>query len=130
MISFTFSNAFATDQIFITKSEDIHEVIFDGKWTHLREWKRSSLDSLHYENGVIQLRSAHHGDYIYIMLNVVSDIHPDKGQDRAILCFDSNNDKSTIADENDYCFFEPGHVCLSEFGRSVAVTGSPLKVAH
>jgi hypothetical protein len=81
------------------------KLVFDGKWTHEAEWKRSSLDTYHYDNDTqIVLRSAHQGNSVYIFLDAISDHHPDTMTDHAIICFDTKNNKSQKADSDDYCF--------------------------
>ena len=102
----SFQNASATaNPILITISDDIDKVVFDGRWTFFSEWKHSSLNSIKYDaNTVIQLRSAHQGNFIYVFVDVVPDVYLDKGADSAILCLDSDNNKNTLADSDDYCF--------------------------
>lgn len=97
-------NAFASDAIMITISEEMEDVIFDGKWTHLAEWKQSSRDTLQYDQMTIQLRTAHQNNFVYILLDVLNDVTQNKNFDQAIICFDTNNDKSTEFDDNDFCF--------------------------
>ena len=80
----------------------MNKVIFDGIWSHRTEWKHSSLDSLY--DGTIILRTAHQDNFIYIFVDVLSDTILDKGADRTTICFDTNNDKSTIPKDDDYCF--------------------------
>lgn len=93
------------EPIFITKSADMNKVVFDGKWSFVTEWKPSSLNSLSYnDNSIIQLRTAHQDNFVYVMIDFVSDTHLDKGMDKAIVCFDTKNDKSKIAKQDDYCF--------------------------
>jgi len=77
------------------------KVIFDGKWTFAKEWKNSSADVIWEE---IILRSAHQGNFIYIMLDVMKDETADNNKDSAIVCFDTKNDQNVTPDENDYCF--------------------------
>lgn len=106
--------AFAEPTIMITYS-DMSHVIWDGKWTFTEEWKPSSTDG--------GIRSAHDGKFIYMFADVVSDTDFVKGEDSAMICFDSNNTKSILADKNDYCF-------QSILGRSEGFTyqgGSPLE---
>ena len=96
LIVFLFGNGIVfAEPIMITYS-DMHEVIFDGKWTFTEEWKHTSWDG--------GIRSAHDGKFIYMFADVVSDTDFEKGKDTAMICFDSNNTKSMIADKNDYCF--------------------------
>ena len=105
VITFSTTSTVATNPIMITISSDMNKVIFDGRWSHETEWKRSSLDTLSYDDGTyIQLRTAHQDNFIYVFVDAVSDIYLDKGIDGTIVCFDTNNDKSLLPDSNDYCF--------------------------
>jgi len=98
-------NVFASEPVLISISSQLHKVIFDGKWTSEKEWKASSLDTVQYDDGSkIQLRTAHQDEYIYVFLDVVSDIVIDKGADNALICFDGKNNKSKIPGIDDYCF--------------------------
>jgi len=91
--------------ILITWSDFVDEVVFDGKWTFFMEWKRSSWDPIEFDEQVVyHLRSAHKGDFIYIMLDVVADKTSNVGQDKAIVCIDSKNNKNKFLDEDDFCF--------------------------
>ena len=94
-----------SNTIFITLSSTMDKIIFDGKWTDRTEWKNSSLDIFSYDDGTtIHLRTAHQDDFIYIFVDVPSDTHLNKVADRALICFDTQNDKSVVLDDNDYCF--------------------------
>lgn len=104
IISFSINNAFAVEPILITVSEDMDKIIFDGKWTYYTEWKKSSLDTISDNEADIKLRTAHQNDYIYIFVDFITDTHLEKIADGAIICFDTNNDKSSLPDSNDYCF--------------------------
>ena len=99
----------------ITKSIHMDKVIFDGKWTFMKEWKASTLTSIDTPSGDIHLRTAHMGDFIYVMIDAVADKTANYGQDQAVVCFDAKNDKNTSPDENDYCF-------LIKLGKQKAVT--------
>ena len=99
----------------ITKSTNIDKVIFDGKWTFMREWKESSLTKIETQSGDIYLRTAHLEDYIYVMIDAVPDKTANYDQDQAVVCFDAKSDKNTSPDENDYCF-------LVKLGKQEAVT--------
>lgn len=93
------------EEIMITYSGDRDHVVFDGKWTFFGEWKRTSQTKIDYEdNSLIQLRTAHQGEFIYVFVDVVRDYTLDRTSDKAIICIDGNNDKSSIPDQNDYCF--------------------------
>ena len=107
VISFfsTINHVTAAQSILISYSDEMHNVIFDGKWSHTNEWKQSSWDVISGSgsNG-IHLRSAHQDNFIYILLDVTVDQTIDYVLDRAVVCFDVNNDKSSIPGEDDYCF--------------------------
>jgi len=94
-----------TDPILISKSIAMNDVIFDGKWTFTTEWKPSSWNQLNYDDGkIIHLRTAHQDNFIYVFVDFVSDNTLDKNSDNAIICFDTKNDKTDVADSDDYCF--------------------------
>ncbi len=88
----------------ITQSSSMDKVIFDGKWTFPQEWKQSSYDEILTESEVIPLRTAHQGDFIYILVDVVPDNTIDNNEDSTLVCFDAKNEKNTIPDDNDFCF--------------------------
>lgn len=91
-----------SDRILITLSNTMDQVNFDGKWSFITEWKRSSQDL--FNNGNIILRTAHQGDFIYVFIDNLSDITIDKKLDYAVICFDGKSEKALLADDNDYCF--------------------------
>ena len=98
-------SATATEPILITISGDRDKVIFDGKWSFYTEWKASSLNTLSYDDGtIIQLRTAHQDNFIYVFADVITDSHFVKRSDRAMVCFDGNDNKTTLPDSDDYCF--------------------------
>lgn len=98
-------DAWAVEQIPITRSYTMDNVIFDGKWTFFEEWKKSSLYTLSNNDGTtIQLRIAHQDDFIYVFVDEISKTHFTKGSDRAVICIDGDNNKNIISDIDDYCF--------------------------
>ena len=127
VISFNIENAFAAEQIMITISDDMTEIIFDGRWTHQTEWKHSSLDTLSYDDGsTIQLRTAHQDNFIYIFVDAVSDTHLDKMIDKTTVCLDVSNDKIEITNADDYCFV----VTLDDKKPSILQGGSYSESDH
>lgn len=105
LILFHIPNVFAAEPIMISISSDIDKVIFDGKWSFMTEWKHSSLNTLSYDNGTtLELRTAFQGNFVYVFIDDIDTNQWNKGSDRAIVCFDKNNDKNFTADANDYCF--------------------------
>lgn len=96
--------AFAeTAPILITKSAGLDKIVFDGKWTTGLEWKPTSWNELKYNQTVVHLRTAHQGDFIYVMIDAVDDVTI-SNNDRAVVCFDGKNNKDAIPDSDDYCF--------------------------
>lgn len=97
--------SFADDDVLITWSSDMAELTFDGKWTHMTEWKRSSLNEIKFENGgKIFLRSAHYENSIYFFIDFISDTTYDKGADRSTICLDKNPTRKSIPTKDSYCF--------------------------
>ena len=106
----------------ITISSSMKNVIFDGKWSFLTEWKKSSLDTLSYDDGTeIELRTAHQNNFIYIFVDVVSQTEFDKHGDMAITCFDIHESKPVLPNYDDYCFL----VSLGDKTTVVLQGGSP-----
>ena len=97
------ANIFA-EEIFITPSSEAHKIIFDGKWSFEREWKQSSLVEIHDEKGIVYLRVSHQDEFVFVFLDVLPDRQTEKMMDKSIVCFDTDNNKSEIADSDDYCF--------------------------
>ena len=100
-----FTNSFASESIPIVISSGLENIIFDGKWSSNAEWKQTSYTLFKYDdNTQIILRVAHQENFIYVHVNVPTDITIDKGIDSAIICFDTLNDKTVIPSLDDYCF--------------------------
>jgi len=97
-------SAFADEQFFITQSSQMDDIIFDGKWTFETEWKESSLKEIHSSDGITYLRVAHQDNFVYVFLDVLHDKKVERIVDKAIVCFDTKNNKSEIPDADDYCF--------------------------
>jgi len=110
ILIFILPSAYA-QSIPITGSIYMKDIVFDGKWTFLKEWKASSLDIIER----IYIRSAHLDNFIYIHVNAVPDTSIDKGEDFTVLCFDSKKEQNVKPDSNDYCF-------IAKLGTNNAVT--------
>lgn len=127
VVLISIGNAAAVEQIPITRSYTMNNVIFDGKWTFFEEWKKSSLYSLNYDDGTqIELRMAHEDNFVYVFVDDISETHFAKGSDRAIFCFDGKNNNSTTPDTDDYCF----GVALGGKVPFVLQGGSPLALTY
>jgi len=125
-VIFLIPNALAYEPIMITISDQMLYLDLDGRWTHPTEWKKSSLNEFTYDDQTkIILRTAHQGDFVYVFLDALSDRTLDRNSDRAIICFDSQNDKTLIPDKNDYCFMSvlESHSFSLQGGTPFAVNG-------
>jgi hypothetical protein len=91
--------------VLITKSNSMKEINFDGKWTFYKEWKQTSWNPISSdENIVFHLRIAHQGNFIYILIDNISDTNTNIRLDKATVCIDSKNNKNNFFDNDDYCF--------------------------
>ena len=131
----TFSTgSVAAEPIMITISSDMNKIIFDGKWTFTTEWKRSSFNTFSYDDGtIIQLRTAHQDNFIYVLVDAVTINQFSKHSDMATICFDSHNNKATTADEDDYCFISAldGNTPITLQGSSpLALTNNFKKIPN
>jgi len=122
------------EPVMITISNDRENIIFDGKWSNISEWKQSSLNELMFDNqNQIILRTAHQGDFIYVFIDAISDFHLDKGADKAIVCFDGNNDKTTLAGKDDFCFgvsLGNNNGFVLQGGSNIALTNNFKKIPN
>ncbi|MCV0430684.1 hypothetical protein [Nitrosopumilus sp.] len=107
-----YGNVFAlSDPILISISPEMKNIVLDGKWTFFSEWKPTSLSYIVNDDKQIILRTAHYENFIYIFIDSVNDFTLDHELDTAIICFDGENNKNKIPDQNDFCF-------LSTLGNS------------
>ena len=91
--------------ILITKSKSMKEINFDGKWTFYQEWKQTSWNPVKSDKDIVfHLRTAHQGNFVYVLMDTISDTTADIGSDKAAVCIDSKNNKSKFFDKDDYCF--------------------------
>ena len=104
MIFFPFE-IFAEPVILISISDAMNKLTLDGKWTHKAEWKHSSLNEINYEDGnKIYFRSAHQENFIYFLIDFVSDTSIDIDNDNAVICLEPRNNATSVVDSNVYCF--------------------------
>ena len=109
--------------ILISYSDTAEKIVFDGKWTERSEWKQSSWDIVKYQGSdAVHLRSSHQGEFIYILLDVVGDQTLNHISDKALVCIDGKNDKTIIANDNDFCF----QTSLGSKQGFILQGGSPL----
>jgi hypothetical protein len=99
-LGFIVNETFAEESILITEANSIQEI--DGKWGFVNEWKESAYTGLSYDNGEkLVLRTLHDRNYIYVLVDHLGDTHPNKGEDRAIVCLNSKNENP---EKDNYCF--------------------------
>jgi hypothetical protein len=110
----------ANAQILITESDSIDLVEFDGKWSFVKEWKQSSRTEIKTDNGIIYIRTSHYGNFLYVLLDVIPDQTPTKGNDKAIICIENRSDENKI--EKDYCFSAIVNVSTGKTFESGAVS--------
>lgn len=113
---------YGIEPILISISSSMDNVIFDGKWTNELEWKESSWDPISSPYGTLHIRTAHQGNFIYVLLDAVDDQTVDHISDTALICIDGKNDKTINPNSNDYCFF----TSLNSKQRFVYQGGSSL----
>jgi len=97
-------SAFAEEPILFPQSSTTDKIIFDGKWSFKTEWKESSVTEIYTEGDSIYLRISHQDEFVFVFLDVLPDRQMERIADRAIICFDTENNKSEIPDIDDYCF--------------------------
>jgi hypothetical protein len=98
----SFSLSYAdTNAIMITISGTMKDVVLDGKWTTQTEWKSSSWNELRSDDAIIQLRTAHQENFIYVLLDYVTDTSIDTTSDKAVVCLTNRNENSV---SGDFCF--------------------------
>lgn len=98
------STAYGEEVIPISKTWSLDEITFDGKWSFRTEWKASSGKKISFDGNESVLRIAHQDDFIIILIESLSDNTHNRISDRAIVCFDSDNKKTSIPENDDYCF--------------------------
>ena len=94
--------AYADNQIFTTYRDDGNQTIFDGKWSFLQEWKRTSYNTAYGDSLVI--RTGHDYKNLYVLVDFISQQKFSKNSDFGIVCLDVKNDKESIPQKDDYCF--------------------------
>lgn len=86
------------NQIFTTVRAGAENVVWDGKWTFLQEWKTTSLN----QYGDLIVRTGHDYNNLYILLDYNSPTKLTKYSDSGIVCINANITREQ--NENDQCF--------------------------
>jgi hypothetical protein len=101
LIPFAISEALAQEEIWITISDNLEQVNFDGKWSFTTEWKHSSLDTMDFDSKLLHLRHAHQENFIYFMIDFEGDENLENGEDKAMICL---NPKENQNPDEQFCF--------------------------
>lgn len=88
------------DQTVTTLRDDGNATIWDGKWSFLQEWKRTSYTDV---DGMA-LRIGHDYNYLYVLLDAVPQNSFVKNTDYGIVCITANLTSKNFATEDDHCF--------------------------
>ena len=93
------------EPIFVTLGTNLDKIIFDGKWTFVKEWKGSSEDVIKFDDKhEFSIRTAHDYENLFVFIDFITDTSIEKFSDRAVLCLDTMTNKSPTPDIDDYCF--------------------------
>ena len=104
-ICFTNINTSYAEQIFTTLGQSSDGIIFDGKWTFLKEWKPTSENRVGFNDGSeLVIKTGHDHDNLYVLLDSISEHSIAKFADFGIVCIDSNFGKENYPQKDDYCF--------------------------
>ncbi len=115
-------NSAYAEQILTTYRDDGNATVWDGKWTFLQEWKRTSYDTAYGNQFVI--RTGHDYKYLYVLIDFLSQVKFSKFSDLGIVCVDGSFDKETQPQKDDYCFAVP----LGSKNPITLEGGSPLAI--
>lgn len=110
----------ANAEIPITLSDPIINVKFDGKWTSDSEWKSSTVTEIKTNDGPIYIRTAHNGDFIYVLLDVIPDKTLSKGSDKSIICFENRSVETK--EQKNYCFSAAVNIATGKTLESNAIS--------
>ncbi len=101
LVPFVYSQYAFAQEIWITISDTMDDVRFDGKWSTHTEWKRSSLNSMNFDGMQLHLRHAHQGNFIYFLIDFEGDTNLENGKDKAMICL---NPKENENPNEQFCF--------------------------
>ena len=100
-----FNNQADAQEIRIAFNENAENIIFDGKWTFVNEWKPTSETKIEFDDSQkMAIKTVHDHNHIYVLIDFFTDSSYDRLGDRGIVCIDSNLEKNVIPDNENYCF--------------------------
>ena len=111
------------EHIFTTYGQFGDGIIFDGKWTFLKEWKPSSEDIIGFNDGkTLSIKTGHDRSNLYVLLDFISERSFAKFADFGMVCISTDFGKENHPEDNDYCFVVP----LGSKNPITLKGGSPL----
>ncbi len=123
-------NAAYAEPILVTYRDDGNMTIWDGKWTFPQEWKRTSYDAAY--GGSLIIRTGHDYQYLYVLIDYLSQHQFSKHSDYGIVCIDSKYDKTTPL-KDDYCFtvaIGSSNPITLEGGNILGLTNHYMKIKN
>ena len=103
-----------------TYRDDGNATIWDGKWSFIQEWKRTSYT----DAGGTALRIGHDYKYLYVFLDAIEQEKFTKNSDYGIVCITSNTSIENTPQNDDHCFL----VALGTSNRITLQGGSDLSL--
>lgn len=110
------------DQTVTTLRDDGNATVWDGKWSFLQEWKRTSYT----DADGMALRIGHDYNYLYVLLDAVPQTSFVKNTDYGIVCITANLTSKNFATKDDHCFMLP----LETRNAITLQGGSPLSITN
>lgn len=95
------TNSAYAEQILTTYRDDGNQTIFDGKWTFMQEWKRTSYNGV--DSGLV-IRTGHDYNNLYVLLDFIPQHKFSKYSDYGMICMVANPSKESYPQKDDYCF--------------------------
>ena len=95
------ANSVYAEQILTTYRDDGNQTIFDGKWTFMQEWKRTSYNEA---AGGLVIRTGHDYNNLYVLLDFIPQHKFSKYSDHGEVCIVANPSKESYPQKDDYCF--------------------------
>lgn len=128
------SFAFAQPQIFTTYRGDGNDTVWDGKWSFLEEWKRTTDTAVVYGDGnSLSIRLGHDAHFLYVLLDFLNQHVFSKNSDYGLVCIRTNQTFESRPQTGDYCFLSPlgSHNPLTfQGGGNMAITNYFVKIPN
>lgn len=130
----SFHLAAAQPQIFTTLRGDANATVWDGKWTFMQEWKRTSEDIVRYSDGnELAVKTGHDRQNLYVFLDFFTEHQFTKYADYGLVCIVTNETTSPGPDENYHCFLVSlgsHHPVTLQSGGDLAMTNHLTRIKN